>query len=72
MEAEIGDHYVQRWLDHSNLSTTSRYLKTTRKGMRQALRFLEEHRACKFVAKNDSGQVASAETPQHIPPAKSM
>jgi integrase len=37
LEGGMPAHYVQRFLDHANLSTTSRYLKTTRRGMREAL-----------------------------------
>jgi hypothetical protein len=45
------EHYVQRFLDHANLSKTSRYLKTTRRGMHEALTRVEERRnRCTTVA----------------------
>lgn len=51
LEAGMPEHYVQRFLDHANLSTTSRYLKTTRRGMHEALRRVEERRTrCTNIA----------------------
>ncbi len=37
-------HYVQNFLDHANLSTTSRYLKIDQKGMHAALKTFEKGR----------------------------
>ena len=37
LEGGMRAHYGQRFLDHANLSTTSRYLKTTRRGTHEAL-----------------------------------
>ena len=37
-------HYVQSFLDHANLSTTSRYLKIDQKGMHAALKTFEKGR----------------------------
>jgi integrase len=59
LELGMAPHYVQKFLDHANLSTTSRYLKVERQGMHAALqnvektRQLEERRAArgKDVAK---------------------
>ena len=62
------EHYVQRFLDHANLSTTSRYLATTRRGMHQVFRQYEERQAakigksCKFVARKE-GSTVSLEVP---------
>jgi len=51
LEGGMPEHYVQRFLDHANLSTTSRYLKTTRRGMHQALPRVEARRTrCTPVA----------------------
>ena len=51
LESGMPEHYVQRFLDHANLSTTSRYLKTTRRGMHEALTRVEERRnRCTTVA----------------------
>jgi hypothetical protein len=45
------EHYVQRFLDHGNLSATSRYVKTTRRGMREALARVEARRnPCTAIA----------------------
>jgi hypothetical protein len=57
LESGMPEHYVQRSLDHANLSTTSRYLKTTRRGMHEALSRVEERRnRCTAVAHEaDSG-----------------
>ncbi len=54
LEGGMPEHYVQRFLDHANLSTTSRYLATTRRGMHQVFRQYEERRAVK------TGKVASS------------
>ena len=44
-------HYVQAFLDHANLSTTSRYLNITAQGMHAALRRVEDSRfRCNPVA----------------------
>jgi integrase len=52
LEGGMPEHYVQRFLDHANLSTTSRYLKTTQRGMHEALRRVEEGRTrCTNVAR---------------------
>jgi integrase len=37
LESGMPEHHVQRFLDHANLSTTSRDLKITRRGMHEAL-----------------------------------
>jgi hypothetical protein len=51
-------------LGHANLSTTSRYLKTTRRVMHDAMRKYAEHReSCKIVASEDEHQ---APTPEHL------
>ena len=41
----MAPHYVQAFLDHANLSTTSRYLNITAQGMHAALRRVEAVRA---------------------------
>jgi hypothetical protein len=51
LEGGMPEHYAQRFLDHANLSTTSRYLKTTRRGMHEALARVEARRnRCTAVA----------------------
>jgi len=44
LESGMAEHDVQRFLDHANVSTTSGYLKTTRRGVHEALRRVEELR----------------------------
>ena len=42
LEGDVPEHYVQEVLGHANLSTMSRYLATTRKGLHQAMERYEE------------------------------
>ena len=78
LEGGMPEHYVQRFLDHANLSTTSRYLATTRRGMHQVFRQYEEHQAektvksCKFVASSDESAPKNANTPRATEPEKSL
>ena len=64
------EHYVQRFLDHANLSTTSRYL-ATRRGMHQVFRLYEQRQAektgkvCKLFARKE-GSTVSLEAPSAI------
>ena len=44
LEGNMAPNFVQAFLDHANLSTTSRYLKVTRIGMHAALKTFEETR----------------------------
>jgi hypothetical protein len=41
----ISDHEVRDWLGHANITTTSRYLATTRTTLQQAPKKFEQHRA---------------------------
>ena len=62
LEGGMPEHYVQRFLDHANLSTTSRYLKTTRRGMHEALRRVDERRTrCTTVAHEADSALAFTE-----------
>ena len=40
----MSDHEVRDWLGHANITTTSRYLSTTRVGLQHALHKFEEAR----------------------------
>jgi len=44
LEGGMAPHYVQQFLDHAKLSTTSRYLKVDQKGMHAALKRFEAER----------------------------
>ena len=51
LEGGVPPNIVQAFLDHANISTTSRYLKVTRQGMHAALRRFEDARErCNLVA----------------------
>ena len=63
----IFDHEMRDWLGHANITTTSRYLSTTRVGLQQALHKFEEARniRTKFAQTNSvvpNGQPESADT----------
>ena len=78
LEGGMPEHYVQRFLDHANLSTTSRYLATTRRGMHQMFKQYEQRQAeqtgksCKFVASSDQTHPSEAFAPQASEPEKSL
>jgi len=59
MSGGMSPHYVQRFLDHANLSTTSRYLKIDQQGMHNALKAFERARGEHTQADTQS---AGAET----------
>jgi integrase len=64
LEGGMPVHYVQRFLDHANLSTTSRYLKTTRRGMHEALARVEARRnRCTAVAQTANFELPLVENP---------
>jgi integrase len=64
LEGGMPEHYVQRFLDHANLSTTSRYLKTTRRGMHEALRHVDERRnRCTTVAQQADSALTLTKNP---------
>ncbi len=50
LEADVAPHVVRDFLGHSNLTTTSRYLATSIRTQRQALKKLEQARACTSLA----------------------
>lgn len=66
LEGAVPPNIVQAFLDHANLSTTSRYLKITRVGMHAALKRFEEAReSCKPVANTPPAEEqAAADAPQ--------
>jgi hypothetical protein len=58
----VPEHYVQQFLDHANLSTTSRYLKTTRRGLHEALEQYEIRRTSKKSGRSAEDTPGTAET----------
>lgn len=64
-ESGAPDHVVAAWLGHTNISTTSRYLRTSRAGLQRYLLGFEQHREnCTPVAHSLSGE---APTPSSEP-----
>jgi len=64
LEGGVPVHIVQRMLGHANLATTSRYLKTIRLTMQEAMRKYAEHRpSCKIVASKPGNAVSSMDPP---------
>jgi integrase len=47
LESGASAHVVRDWLGHADITTTSRYLATTRVALQKALKQFEEHRAAK-------------------------
>ena len=73
LEAGVPEHVVQRMLGHANLSTTSRYLKTTRRVMQDAMRKYAEHREiCKKFASEDQRPASLVEQLDRQPLRKSL
>jgi integrase len=54
--------YVSQFLGHANLSTTTRYLNSTRRGLHWAMRRFEAARLEKEQADADKGKADAAET----------
>jgi hypothetical protein len=46
----MAPHYVQAFLDHANLSTTSRYPNITSQGMHSAMKRVEAERGIRCTA----------------------
>jgi hypothetical protein len=64
LESGMPEHHVQRFLDHATLSTTSRDLRITRRGMHEALGRVEERRSrCATVAQQAAPAVPLIESP---------
>ena len=60
----MSDHEVRDWLGHANITTTSRYLSTTRVGLQHALRKFEEGRNIRTsFAQTDSDVAAESREP---------
>lgn len=64
LEHGMAPHYVQAFLDHANLSTTSRYLNITSQGMHAALKRVEDEKRtrCNPVAKSTDGPTDQQES----------
>ena len=56
LEHGMAPHYVQAFLDHANLSTTSRYLNITAQGMHAALKEVERIRCNPVATAADEGK----------------
>jgi integrase len=59
LERGMAPHYVQAFLDHASLSTTSRHLNVTAQGMHAALKRVEEESGirCKEDRRDDASRL---------------
>jgi integrase len=65
LEGGVPPNIVQAFLDHANISTTSRYLKVTRQGMHAALKRFEAARErCNLVASEPNQSTDARESIQ--------
>jgi integrase len=65
LEGGVPPNIVQAFLDHANMSTTSRYLKVTRQGMHAALKRFEAAREhCNLVASEPNQSTEARESIQ--------
>lgn len=62
LEHGMAPHYVQAFLDHANLSTTSRYLNITSQGMHAALKRVESYREGRPATEPPTSRRGSAGT----------
>jgi integrase len=72
LEGGVPEHVVQRMLGHANLATTSRYLKTTRRVMHDAMQRYAGRQRCKIVAGEDQQQAPTPERLDRQPAFKSL
>jgi integrase len=74
LEGGMAPNYVQKFLDHANISTTSRYLKVERQGMHAALKRYEETRGirCTGVAQTAPASADSASHSDQQTASKSL
>ena len=49
----MSDHEVRDWLGHANITTTRRYLSTTRVGLQHALRKFEGSQKCSHIVRTN-------------------
>jgi hypothetical protein len=70
----MAPNFVQKFLDHANISTTSRYLKVDRQGMHAALKRFEEARGtrCTSVAQTASASAQPTADSGQEPASKSL
>jgi integrase len=72
LEGGVPEHIVQRMLGHANLATTSRYLKTTRRVMHDAMQRFVERRRCTTVAQQPTQPPPASEVSDLPPASKSI
>ncbi len=65
LEGHVPEQYVQAVLGHADLSTTSKYLATTRKGMHQIMRQYERDRSGVIRPERPGGSAASGGDQDH-------
>jgi integrase len=68
----ISDHEVRDWLGHANITTTSRYLATTRTTLQQARKKFEQHRSrCTSVVQTADPTSLSDSLSEPVTPVRS-
>jgi integrase len=72
MEGGVPEHIVQRMLGHANLATTSRYLKTTRRVMHDAMQRFVKGQRCTNVAHEHDQPGSLHEASDQKPASKSV
>ena len=72
LEGGVPEHIVQRMLGHANLATTSRYLKTTRRAMHEAMQRFVERQRCTSVAHEHDHESSRQELADQHPAPKSV
>lgn len=72
-ESGAPDHVVAAWLGHANISTTSRYLRTSRAGLQRYLQGFEKHRElCTSVAHTPSNEASGIAFEAHSTPTNTL
>ena len=69
LEGDVPEHYVQEVLGHADLSTTSTYLATTRKGLHQAMERYEQRVQTRVNSSEKRGPQRPSPAAEHDPKA---
>jgi hypothetical protein len=72
LEGGVPEHIAQRMLGHANLATTSRYLKTTRRAMHDAIQRFVDRKRCTTVAQNVEQPLTPGNLLEGPPASKSL
>jgi hypothetical protein len=73
MESGVEQHIVRDFLGHANITTTSRYLKSSTFGLERSLQRLEEHqKSCHEPATANSGAAIDSSTEEPREPSNAI